>query len=406
MPAPLESGWYAGDVLVTLAVGPDLSGVDKTYYSVDGGAAQEYAGPFNHSLKGVHTITFWSVDKAGNVEDKDAPGHSLTLKIDGVPPTITGSRAPEANGFGWNNGPVTVSFLCKDEESGIAGCTDPVTLANEGEAQFADGSALDNAGNSASARVEGINIDLTAPSLTGAPTTDANAAGWYKDDVAIHWTAVDGLSGIDPATAPARQRRSPARAPDLGAGPVSVSDKAGNSASASVSGIKIDRTAPVISGAPKTAPNAAGWYSGDVVVGFTCTDNLSGVRELPERQARQRQRRRPERHQRSGDRPRGQRERGQDGRRDQHRRPGSADRRGQPVHEDERLVHRQQRDGRPDGGRPERVSPASRRSTTSSTAVPSRSPPARARASASRSTAAARRRSGSSRSTTPTTGSP
>src|SRR5205085_424786 len=104
VPAPLDSGWYAGDVLVTLTTGADLSGVDTTYYSVDGGTAQVYGVPFAHSLKGVHTITFWSVDNAGNVEDKTAPGHSITLKIDGVPPTITGSRSPAANGFGWNNG--------------------------------------------------------------------------------------------------------------------------------------------------------------------------------------------------------------------------------------------------------------------------------------------------------------
>jgi hypothetical protein len=280
VPEPLESGWYAGDVLLTLTAGPDLSGVETTYYSVDGGAAHEYAGPFNHGLKGIHTITFWSVDKAGNVEDKEAPGHSLELKIDGVPPTITGNRAPEANGFGWNNGPVTVSFACSDAESGIAGCTDPVLLSNEGADQFADGSALDNAGNSANLRVDGINIDLTPPSLAGAPTTDANAAGWYKDDVAVDWTAADELSGIDPATVPANSLIT-GEGSDLGAGPVNVADKAGNSASASVSGIKIDRTAPVISGGPTTTPNAAGWYSGDVLVAFNCTDNLSGVASCP-----------------------------------------------------------------------------------------------------------------------------
>ena len=173
-----------------------------------------------------------------------------------------------------------VSFTCADAESGIAGCTDPVKLSNEGKDQVADGSALDNAGNSASARVEGISIDLTSPSLTGTPTTDANAAGWYKDDVAIKWTAADGLSGVDSATVPADSVIS-GEGSNLGAGPVSVSDKAGNSASASVSGIKVDRTAPVVIGAPKMAPNAAGWYSGDVVVGFTCMDNLSGVAGCP-----------------------------------------------------------------------------------------------------------------------------
>src|SRR5207249_704658 len=84
----------------------------------------------------------------------------------------------------------------------------------------------------------------------------------------------------DPATAPADSLIT-GEGSNLGAGPVSVSDKAGNSQSASVSGIKIDRTPPVISGAATTSPNGAGWYSGAVTVHFTCTDNLSGVASCP-----------------------------------------------------------------------------------------------------------------------------
>ena len=284
VPDPLASGWYAGDVLVTLTTGADLSGIDKTYYSVDGGAAQEYAGPFNHSLKGSHTITFWSVDNAGNTEDATAPGHSITLKIDGIPPTIAGSRTPAANGFGWNNGPVTVSFNCSDAESGVAGCSDPTTLSNEGAGQSVIGQAQDNAGNTASATVSNINIDLTAPTLTGAATTNPNAFGWYKGDVTVHWTGQDGLSGIDPATQPADSVIT-GEGSNLGAGPVSISDQAGNVGSASVSGIKIDRTAPTISGTtvnddgtPRSA-NAAGWFNSAVRVRFTCNDALSGVQE-------------------------------------------------------------------------------------------------------------------------------
>ena len=284
VPAPLESGWYAGDVLVTLNTGADLSGIDKTYYSVDGGAAQEYTAPFNHAAKGIHTITFWSADKAGNVEDKTAPGHSITLKIDGVPPTITGSRSPAANGFGWNNSPVIVSFNCSDAESGIAGCSDALTLSNEGAGQSVNGQAQDTAGNTASATVSDINIDVTAPTLTGAATTNPNAFGWYKGDVTVQWTGQDGLSGIDPATQPADSVIT-GEGSNLGAGPVSISDKAGNTGSGSVSGIKIDRTAPTISGATVNddgtarSANAAGWFNSAVRVRFSCADTLSGVQE-------------------------------------------------------------------------------------------------------------------------------
>ena len=46
----------------------------------------------------------------------------------------------------------------------------------------------------------GINIDKVAPTLSGKPTSDPNAAGWFNDDVTIAWTATDTLSGV---TAPA-----------------------------------------------------------------------------------------------------------------------------------------------------------------------------------------------------------
>ena len=287
VPAPLASGWYATAVPVTLTGVDLLSAVETTYYSVDGGPAQVYSGVFEFGTKGIHTIAFWSVDKADNVEDKAAGDHTITLKIDGVPPTITGSRTPAANGFGWNNVPVAVNFTCSDAESGIAGCTGEQTLSNEGAGQSVTGTATDNAGNDASTTVGDINIDLTQPTLTGAPTTDANGAGWYRDNVVIQWAPSDALSGIDPATAPANSPLT-GEGSNLGAGPVTVSDKAGNaSLPASVSGIRIDRGAPAITAA-KPPANAAGWYSGDVVIGFNCSDpNLadgaagSGVASCP-----------------------------------------------------------------------------------------------------------------------------
>jgi uncharacterized protein YjbJ (UPF0337 family) len=280
VPAPLDSGWYAGAVEVTLVGVDSLSGVQATYYRVDGGAAQPYDGPFRHGLKGSHTITYWSVDRAGNLEDRTADGHSITLKIDGVPPTITPSRSPAPNANGWNNTPVLVGFACGDAESGIAGCVGDDLLENEGAGQSVTGSAQDNAGNSSQATVDDINIDLTPPNLAGAPTTDPSADGWYNSDVTIHWSASDGLSGIDTSTQPDDSTITGEGA-DLGTGPVSVADKAGNLASASLGGIKIDRTPPTVNAGPTTAPNSDGWYLSDVVVDFTCDDNLSGVASCP-----------------------------------------------------------------------------------------------------------------------------
>jgi hypothetical protein len=211
-------------------------------------------------------------------------GHEATIKIDTVDPTISGARSPSANAFGWNDSAVTVTFDCQDADSGIRvtppGCPDPTILSSEGAGQSVGGTAHDRVDNHASATVSDINIDLTVPDLSGAPTTPANADGWYSNDVTIHWTASDALSSIDPATVPANSTITGEGA-DLGAGPVSVSDKAGNSTSASVTGIKIDRTAPTIETHRSRAANANGWNKEDVTVSFSCGDALSGVKTCP-----------------------------------------------------------------------------------------------------------------------------
>jgi hypothetical protein len=274
--APLATGWYADSAHVTLDPIDNLSGIDTSYYRVDGGVAKTYAGAFDFSAPGVHTLTFWSKDSAGNMEDVTAPGHTLTLKVDNVDPSISGTASPEPNAAGWNNTDVTVHFDCSDAESGIASCTSDTAVSTDGGNQSVTGTAVDNGGNESTATVSGINVDTTAPSLSGAPTIAPNSSGWYNGDVSVHWTATDATSGIDGSTLPADTTVTGEGA-ELVAGPVSVSDLAGNSAAASVQHLRIDRTAPSITGAPKTSPNANGWYHDDVTIGWTCTDGLSGI---------------------------------------------------------------------------------------------------------------------------------
>ena len=278
----LGSGWYAAAANVELRAADALSGVAATHFRIDDGPVQEYAGPFAVTEKGRHTVTFWSTDKAGNVEDRTAAGHAIEIKIDGIPPRIEGTASPAANAFGWNNTDVTVSFLCSDDESGmdlasgVEGCDPGTTFAAEGTDLAYEGTARDVAGNTASATVSGINIDKTPPALTGAATSPANAAGWHRGDVTVAWTGQDALSEIDTARHP-DDTVVTGEGDALVAGPVTTWDKAGNeSAAASVGPIRIDRTAPRVTGAPTAQPNEAGWYRGAVRVAFTCTDNLSG----------------------------------------------------------------------------------------------------------------------------------
>jgi hypothetical protein len=281
--APFANGWHDEAADVTLRAVDALSGVARTLYEVDGGDARVYSGPIGVP-GGIHEIRFWSVDEAGNVEDNAAAGHTITVKVDDRAPAIAGAAAPAANRHGWNNGDVTVSFTCDDAETGIAICPSPQPLKNEG-VYSVNGLAVDNARNERSTSVGPIRIDKTPPKLAGAPSAppsgvDQDGVKWYRGDVVVKWTAEDALSEIDPDSRPA-DATIDGTGRGLGTGPVEVADKAGNTASASVEGINIDRAAPEITGKVSPGANGDGWHNGPVTVSFRCTDDLSGVRGCP-----------------------------------------------------------------------------------------------------------------------------
>lgn len=71
-------GGFFGNVKVTLSATDAGSGVATTVYQVDGGAVSTYSAPFNVSGLGVHTITFHSVDKVGNVEVTQSKSVTIT----------------------------------------------------------------------------------------------------------------------------------------------------------------------------------------------------------------------------------------------------------------------------------------------------------------------------------------
>ena len=76
-------GIYETTVTVTLTATDNLSGVKTTYYSLDGATAVVYAGAFAVGTPGSHTLTYHSVDVAGNTEAT----HTLAFKI--ASPTVS-----------------------------------------------------------------------------------------------------------------------------------------------------------------------------------------------------------------------------------------------------------------------------------------------------------------------------
>lgn len=115
-----SGGHYTSAVKVTLSDTDNLSGVASTVYQVDGGALTTYSAPFAVSNLGVHTVTFHSVDKAGNVESSK----SVSFK-EAVNTTSTLSASPTTAPKG-----AAVSFTAKVTSTSGGTPTGNVQLKN------------------------------------------------------------------------------------------------------------------------------------------------------------------------------------------------------------------------------------------------------------------------------------
>jgi cytochrome c len=130
-----QNGWYTSDVTVTLSatdppttfqIGGSTSpfGVNHTYYKIDSGSWNTYTSPFVITAAGQHTVLYYSVDIAGNVETQK----SVSLKIDKTAPTITLTKE-QIDTFD-----AKFTAQVSDETSGV----DRVEFSLDGVLQFTD----------------------------------------------------------------------------------------------------------------------------------------------------------------------------------------------------------------------------------------------------------------------------
>jgi hypothetical protein len=263
------------------------SGVKSTEYSLDGSNWLP-ASPFIINSQGLTTIYYRSMDEVGNVE----PVNSTVIKIDTTPPIITGhilSSSPPVNGR--YKGNVTVYFTATDAYSGVANITLPQNLTMDGAYQSVIGYATDNASNTASTIVGGINIDNNPPVTTCTLSGEGGGAGdntWYRTDVMATLTAEDAGSGVDYTMYQVTNNSYNSgllkySGPFMvyGEGISNVTyysvDNVGNIEPYNITEVRIDKTLPEIYATIIAQPNVSGWYTNTVIVHFTATDDLSGV---------------------------------------------------------------------------------------------------------------------------------
>lgn len=205
----------------------------------------------------------------------DTPEWVVTLDPDA--PEVHASRIPAPNANGWNNTDVSVTFDCVDTGSGVAFCSSQAALSVDGPDQQVTGMGTDNVGNGGRTTVGGISIDKTPPVVSAVATAGSSSyesGEWTNSEVTVTFSCTDTLSGVanvsDPVTVTTEGRDQTVSG--------SCTDRAGNVAAVSFSGINIDRIPPTAS-CSVTPGNL--WPPNHEMVAVTAsvtgTDGQSGV---------------------------------------------------------------------------------------------------------------------------------
>ncbi|MBT2659658.1 Ig-like domain repeat protein [Bacillus sp. ISL-45] len=270
----LSDNWATADVVVKLSAADQLSGVAKTYYSIDGNDFAEGTA-FTVSGDGIHNVKFYSVDHAGNVEDVQ----SKPVKIDSQAP-VTSSNIEDK----WYQDVVTVELPAIDDLSGVAATYysldgenytegNEIILETDGIYEVSYYS-VDNAGNIEETQIQTVNIDSENP-----VTADNISDLWYNKTFKVELNATDNLSTVD------KTYYSINGSEFIEGTSFEVSkeginevvyfsiDKAGNKEVVTTTQVKVDKTAPTISADLQEEYKLGSEFA----ISYTAADEHSGV---------------------------------------------------------------------------------------------------------------------------------
>jgi hypothetical protein len=178
-----------------------FSGMNGTFYSIDGRPSKPYGTGVKESAPGHHNMTYWSFDKAGNKGDSG----TLWFFVDNeAPVTTVNYDGPMATAGGkiFVSPQTAISLVTSDAGSGVnrteykldnlayKAYSEPLKLSTAGQHTILFRSS-DKVGNSEAETTLKVTVD------TAAPVTKATASAQLsKEDIEVSLSATDADSGV------------------------------------------------------------------------------------------------------------------------------------------------------------------------------------------------------------------
>jgi hypothetical protein len=251
------AGWAGSGVATTGYEG--YTAPDGQYFAVVLGGCPTNTLGQSFTATADQTLTGWSFFKANDYQPfNDSGSVRLSVTGGGTTATVFSSSINQVGSYGgtpWQKWSYTVPA---DGQYTIT-----ASSSNDMDCVGSSAVGIDLAG------------DSTPPVITASATTNESpytSGSWTGHDVVVHFSCTDNTGGSGVATVTPDQTVSTEGDAQSVAG--TCADNAGNTASATFTGIRIDKTAPTV-----TYTGNAASYTVDQQVAITCnpSDALSGV---------------------------------------------------------------------------------------------------------------------------------
>ncbi len=284
-------GWFLSNVGLNFSVSESLSGLQSTYYRLDGGTWLRFLPGAIISAEGQHQMDYYSIDSAGNSEVVE----HVTVSIDRSASQSSADLEGIEGNDGWYLGTVRVSIAAADPLSGLAAQSfsldggawrtyeSPFYVSAQGHHELRFNSS-DLAGNVEITQTITFDIDTEAPTSNATINGTMGLDGWYVSSLVVELGGSDALSGLSAIQysldgGPWTDFASTLTISDTGEHTLlyRAADVAGNIQEAVRLLLRVDDSPPTVALDQEGTIGDAGWFLSIVDLGVNGSDEGSGI---------------------------------------------------------------------------------------------------------------------------------